>query len=189
MTYIVQAGDTLFLLARKHGVTLDALIAANPQIANPNLIMPGQVITIPAPGPAAPSFPAGAGKEAPGTPGEKPLRFAGITENGREAQNAVQVPTQPKFTVRFDKNVVNSAVWENNQKSFRLVSARGEDIPVNVTRIEDTVDFSQRRNIFITPVNPLAPGAAYTLTILPRLMSKTGETLDRTVTITFRTAG
>ncbi len=45
-TYTVQGGDTLSAIARNHGVTVAALIAAN-HIENPNLIRPGQVLTIP----------------------------------------------------------------------------------------------------------------------------------------------
>lgn len=47
--YTVQQGDTLFYIARRFGVPLSALIAANPQIPNPDLIYPGQIICIPAP--------------------------------------------------------------------------------------------------------------------------------------------
>lgn len=46
--YVVQPGDTLSRIARRFGVTLGALISANPQIADPDLIYPGQVINIPA---------------------------------------------------------------------------------------------------------------------------------------------
>lgn len=45
--YTVQSGDTLFLIARRFGVSLQALINANPQIPNPNLIFPGQQICVP----------------------------------------------------------------------------------------------------------------------------------------------
>ncbi|NLN06348.1 MAG: SafA/ExsA family spore coat assembly protein [Firmicutes bacterium] len=45
--YIVQPGDTLFKIAQRFGVPLDAVIAANPQISNPDLIFPGQKIIIP----------------------------------------------------------------------------------------------------------------------------------------------
>ncbi|OBK40903.1 hypothetical protein A5658_19970 [Mycobacterium sp. 1245111.1] len=48
VVYTVQPGDTLSGIAGQFfGVTLSALEAANPQIANPNLIVPGQVIRIP----------------------------------------------------------------------------------------------------------------------------------------------
>jgi spore coat assembly protein SafA len=45
--YIVQKCDTLFLIAKRFGVSLDALIRANPQIKDPNLIFPGDIVFIP----------------------------------------------------------------------------------------------------------------------------------------------
>ncbi len=47
--YTVQPGDTLFNIARRFDITLQSLIAANPQIENPDLIFPGQRICIPTP--------------------------------------------------------------------------------------------------------------------------------------------
>src|SRR5690606_35939138 len=50
----VRSGDTLSGIAAHNNVSLQALIAANPQIANPNLIHPGQVVHVPgAAGPGA----------------------------------------------------------------------------------------------------------------------------------------
>lgn len=46
-TQVVKLGDTLSAIARQNGVSLDALIRANPQITNPNLIRPGEEVTIP----------------------------------------------------------------------------------------------------------------------------------------------
>ena len=43
----VRRGDTLWDLARTHGVSLQALVAANPQLADPNLIRPGQTLQLP----------------------------------------------------------------------------------------------------------------------------------------------
>ena len=45
--YVVAPGDTLSGIAGRFGVMLGALEAANPQITDPNLIVPGQVIRIP----------------------------------------------------------------------------------------------------------------------------------------------
>lgn len=50
LTYTVKSGDALFRIARAQGVTLDSIIQANPQIENPNLIRPDQVINIPVTG-------------------------------------------------------------------------------------------------------------------------------------------
>ncbi len=60
MSYQIQPGDTLSGLAQRFHTTVDALMKANPQIKNPNLIVAGQSLEIPGegpgprPGPAAP---------------------------------------------------------------------------------------------------------------------------------------
>ncbi|WP_440222716.1 LysM peptidoglycan-binding domain-containing protein [Dokdonella sp. MW10] len=45
--YTVKRGDTLSAIAQQHGVSLSSLIAANPQISNPNLIHAGQQVHLP----------------------------------------------------------------------------------------------------------------------------------------------
>lgn len=45
--YTVKSGDTLFLIAQSCRVSLDMLIKANPQIKDPHMIYPGQIICIP----------------------------------------------------------------------------------------------------------------------------------------------
>lgn len=47
MSYTVQPGDSMWSIAQQLGLTLDELLAANPQITNPDLIYPGQEINIP----------------------------------------------------------------------------------------------------------------------------------------------
>jgi spore coat assembly protein SafA len=47
--YRVLPGDTMSAIAYRNNVTLDALISANPQISDPNLIYPGQSLQIPPP--------------------------------------------------------------------------------------------------------------------------------------------
>ena len=51
--YTVQPGDSMFLIAQRYGVSLDALIAANPHIADPKSLMPCDVLCVPCPGPFA----------------------------------------------------------------------------------------------------------------------------------------
>ena len=46
-TYTVVSGDSLWKIAKKFQVGLSEIIEANPQISNPNLIYPNQVINIP----------------------------------------------------------------------------------------------------------------------------------------------
>lgn len=44
--YVVKAGDSLSLIAKRHGVSLNDLIKRNPHITNPNFIKVGQKIRI-----------------------------------------------------------------------------------------------------------------------------------------------
>lgn len=46
-SYTVRPGDTMALIAHRFGISVDLLIAANPQISNPNLIFPGDVLCVP----------------------------------------------------------------------------------------------------------------------------------------------
>ncbi len=45
--HTVVSGDSLWKIAVKYEIGVSEIIAANPQIENPNLIYPGQVITLP----------------------------------------------------------------------------------------------------------------------------------------------
>ncbi len=47
ITHTVVPGDSMWKIAVKYQVGLSEIKAANPQIANPDLIYPGQVLTIP----------------------------------------------------------------------------------------------------------------------------------------------
>lgn len=53
VTYVVQRGDTLAIIAQKFGVSVSDLIQAN-NITNPDTILVGQTLTIPTSGAAAP---------------------------------------------------------------------------------------------------------------------------------------
>ncbi|SES95909.1 spore coat assembly protein SafA/uncharacterized protein, YkwD family [Salinibacillus kushneri] len=46
-TYTVQSGDTLWKISVKYEVGLSEIINANPQFSNPDLIYPGDKVTIP----------------------------------------------------------------------------------------------------------------------------------------------
>jgi uncharacterized YkwD family protein/spore coat assembly protein SafA len=47
-TYTVKSGDSIWKIAAKYQTGISELLAQNPQIKNPNMIYPGQKLTIPA---------------------------------------------------------------------------------------------------------------------------------------------
>ena len=49
-SYRVRSGDCLWKIARQHGVSLQSVIRANPQIKNPDLIHPDDTVNIPGAG-------------------------------------------------------------------------------------------------------------------------------------------
>lgn len=46
--HMVKKGDTLYLLSKKYNVSLEKIIAANPQIADPDKLDVGMKVKIPA---------------------------------------------------------------------------------------------------------------------------------------------
>lgn len=62
-SYKVQAGDTYFSIAKRHGLSTDALIAANPK-TKPSALRPGQLVNLASPA----AVPASAPSPAPPAP-------------------------------------------------------------------------------------------------------------------------
>jgi spore coat assembly protein SafA len=97
-SYTVQRGDSLSAIAQQNGVSLSSLIAANPQISNPNLIYPGQEVRIPGgtqggggvdgPAPTTPSAP---------VTGSNPARIAEqfLDRNASELKRSGDLPMNP----------------------------------------------------------------------------------------------
>ncbi len=56
LSHTVKSGDTMWKLAVKYQVGTSEIIQANPQVSNPDLIYPGQVLTIPETDTAVTSF-------------------------------------------------------------------------------------------------------------------------------------
>lgn len=56
-TYRVQRGDVLSLIAQRYGTTIDVIVTLN-NLLSPNLVYPGQLLTVPAASPLTPAGPA-----------------------------------------------------------------------------------------------------------------------------------
>lgn len=80
MNYVIKSGDTLGVIAARHNTTVSAILAANPQIKNPNVISVGQRITIPSSAPPG-GAPGGSGTGG-GTGGTAPGGSGGTSPGG-----------------------------------------------------------------------------------------------------------
>ncbi|MFT4413925.1 LysM peptidoglycan-binding domain-containing protein [Fredinandcohnia humi] len=47
MIYVVKPGDTLYILAQRFRTTINLFLMFNPEITNPALIFPGQILNLP----------------------------------------------------------------------------------------------------------------------------------------------
>ncbi|MFN3215241.1 MAG: LysM peptidoglycan-binding domain-containing protein [Acidimicrobiales bacterium] len=83
LTYTVEAGDLLGSIAQRFGLTLDELLAANPQITDPNTIQVGDVVTIP----EAPDEPAAGESGA-----EQPAADGGATADSTGTDDDSTIP-------------------------------------------------------------------------------------------------
>ncbi|MFP4323244.1 MAG: LysM peptidoglycan-binding domain-containing protein [Anaerolineales bacterium] len=84
--YTVQAGDRIYQLSLRYGVSMSAILAANPQITNMNVITEGQEITIPGPPTTQPN----------GTTGTGDVIVVTATPNPDAGQGGASAPvTQP----------------------------------------------------------------------------------------------
>lgn len=133
-----------------------------------------------------------------GEPGAKPLDFSGaclttITGNtsttGTSIIDSENVPLRPTIKMLFDKNIVNEDVWNNNQQCFTMQNNSGTNVPINISRILDTVNFEERNNVFISPLNDLLPGTTYKIMVSGNLTGKNGVKMGEEVVVTFGTAG
>lgn len=91
--YTVRRGDTLGNIAQAYGVSLGSLIAANPQIWNPSLIYPGQIINIPTYNPPVYVPP------APPPPLSAPAGFEGVLTV--IAGKGVNIRSQPSYAAQI----------------------------------------------------------------------------------------
>lgn len=113
--YIVQPGDTMWLISQRFGVSLDTLIKANPQITNPEMIFPGEIVRIPSGGMPGPG---------PMPPGPHPGGMGGRRYIVREG-DTIEI-----IAIRFGLNVSELTAFNPDLKPpFRLTPGQVIMIP------------------------------------------------------------
>jgi LysM repeat protein len=135
-SHTVQTGETLSQIAKAYGVSVQAIVAAN-GLADPNHIVTGQVLVIPAPGQVPPTAAATARLQATNTP--RPAATKSPTPRPT-AQPATATPAPPAATLQFtgevtwDQYVAPNCGGPAIAKQSAIKDAAGN--PVNGVRVE-----------------------------------------------------
>lgn len=111
-----------------------------------------------------------------------------VSTTGKDIKDSQVVDTNPMIKLIFNKNVVNSTVWETNKQAISLVDSEINSIAIQVDRISDEGDNSndaEKRHIFIRTIEPLTDGETYTIVIKGKLTANNGTTLGKEETISF----
>jgi flagellar basal body-associated protein FliL len=122
-----------------------------------------------------------------GTGGGSDIAFALVQtkpENG-----ATGVSVGDSIWLLFNKNVVNMTVRDINKANIILRDSYGDKVKAAVTMKDDQIEPEYRREIVVDPSGPLDPGTTYKLTIGSAVQAKNGQTLGKSYTVTFTTAG
>lgn len=157
--HTVQKGDTLWKIAKMYGVDFEDLKAANPQLANPDLIMPGMKITIPG---AADDRPFYVVKQ--GDTMWKIARMYGITLQQLIDENP-QIPDPNRITVGmkvylpmslFHKHVVKAGetMWTIAQKfkvDFQALKAANPQITNPDQIMPGDIIWVPKRTVSVSP--------------------------------------
>lgn len=128
--YTIQAGNTLFSIARTFAVTVDALLAANPQITNANVIYVGQVICIPTAPPSACNL--------------RVLSLSFLTEAGQalpSVNGAVRLAARVIVRATFNLPVSKAYFFlePTGTDTCELANLIGMDCPSAVTGVAETL--------------------------------------------------
>ncbi|MBA2253654.1 MAG: LysM peptidoglycan-binding domain-containing protein [Chloroflexi bacterium] len=91
--YVVQRGDTLTAIARRFGITVAQLLAANPQVRDPNTIRFGYALTVPPRDSLAVMYRGGGGMTDPS---------GDVLDGGGQLTQAPGYADLVRFTARFE---------------------------------------------------------------------------------------
>lgn len=133
--YTVESGNTLFSIAQRFGVTVQQIVAANPQIVNPDNIFAGQVICIPTGSPTPTPTPTPNGQF-----GVLTLRF--LSETGQPlptVNGVVQLNARVIVRATFTRPASRAFFFlePTGTETCELVQLIGVDCPSAVTGVAE----------------------------------------------------
>lgn len=116
---------------------------------------------------------------------EKSTVFDFVESTPANAAEAVALDAQIKLL--FNKNVVNMSVKDNNALCFLLMDEGNREVPIDIIFADDQIEPDKKREIILKPKEALQGNMTYRVEISPKLQSKNGSSLDKSISISFTT--
>lgn len=119
--------------------------------------------------------------------GTLPLNYVATYVDGTSTlvDNNSSVPNTATLQIKFDKNVTNDTVLQNNIQCITLKDSLGNTVPATVFRKGTGLPGDvERQNLYLTPSSNLTAGP-YTIVISPNLTAYNGITLGNQVDVSF----
>lgn len=134
--YKVAAGDNLTKIAKMYGTTVSAIMAANPQITNPNLIFPGQALNIPQGGLASP-FKMPSGYEQ--------INGAAYPTAALQEQNFTDIQVDPTGTFLYGKRIeISDTVNGEQEAAFNALESGTDSADVNIRESTKAAKYQEK---------------------------------------------
>ncbi len=136
--YVVRPGDSLWTISRRFGVSIDDILAAN-DLANPNLIYPGQELIIPGPGQPGPEPEPEPEPPVPDTPEYPAIVNGYLTAQGepdRQRINAVGYALTYVSIFSFTFRPDGTLRPLNDRPALQAAQAEGIGALLTLTNIE-----------------------------------------------------
>jgi len=153
--YLVQPGDTLSGIAASHSVSLAAVEAANPHIANFNLIFAGQTIELPTGSSAATAI---TGAQSAPVQHSAPVRQSAPVQRSASVQHSVPAQqSAPSYTSPSSTASATATTHTSTTGSSGYSSSSLSDIPGVPASFAACVAYRESTDL----QNPAADGNAY----------------------------
>ena len=131
-THTVVTGDTLWDIAMANGVSLQSVIDANPQIRNPDLIYPDQIVHLPGgtTGPGGGAGPQGGASSGAGNATGDVTGAAGLPPAANDGDAATLRPYTVYSTGHQGAIALDSAADQQPHHDYQVVTREGQQLEV-----------------------------------------------------------
>lgn len=171
ITYIVQPGDNLTRIAQAYGTSVNAILSLNPQITNPSLIYPGEVLQIPVGTVTTPVIPV-TGASAQIVPSTGPQgSYVQVVITGFPANTPVQIGLH-KLNHKLIETTTKATTDSSGAATVQVRIPTGSNVNNNrfwVAQVSTTKgkSVSTTSNVFVVSTSSMVVGNTITYVVQP----------------------